>query len=136
MMKDPASHTEDIVIVTGSAGGIGSAVYRSVARAGLKPIGLDRASGQHVDLQMELSSEASIRDALAPLATGARRRVVGLVNAAGYGFEEPFLSSTDESWQRVLDANLMTTVRMCRIVIPWMLETTGTARSSTSDRRP
>ncbi|MDP9225801.1 MAG: SDR family oxidoreductase [Actinomycetota bacterium] len=123
--RTPSSPREPIVLVTGAAGGIGSAVCEAVTRAGWRPIGLDQRPGEHVEVVSDLSDMALVHSQLEPLIGPTPTSVFGLVNAAGYGFEEPFLQSTDESWGRVIEANLMTTVRMCRLTIPWLQAAAG-----------
>jgi NAD(P)-dependent dehydrogenase (short-subunit alcohol dehydrogenase family) len=81
-------------------------------------------AGQHVDVVSDLADVSIVRSRIEALIT-APTTVIGLVNAAGHGFEEPFLESTDETWTRVIEANLMTTVRMCQLAIPWMQKATG-----------
>ena len=45
-----------------------------------------------------------------------------LVNNVGTNRRKPFVESTDEDWQVVLDANLNCHVRLTRLVIPGMVE--------------
>jgi NAD(P)-dependent dehydrogenase (short-subunit alcohol dehydrogenase family) len=116
---------ERVVIVTGAAGGIGAAVCRSAIDEGFTPLGVDLREGEFVNVVADLGDQAAFDDGVGRAVAARRSSIVGLVNAAGLGFQEDFLESTDESWDRVLDANLMSTVRMCRLVIPGMLKATG-----------
>lgn len=117
--------SDDIVVVTGAAGGIGSAVCRAVTAIGARVVGVDRTEGQLVDVTADLTDPAAVEKIVRPAVEATAGNLRGLVNAAGMGFREPFLETTDESWARVLDANLMSTVRMCRIVIPILLRNSG-----------
>ncbi len=107
-----------IVAVTGAASGIGLAVCRAVRDAGWTPFGIDRAPGEEVALQLDLTDAAAVeRDAGAAFAE-RRGLLGGLVNAAGMGYPEPFEEADDDSWMRVFEINLMATVRLCRLAIP------------------
>lgn len=119
------TNAERVVVVTGAAGGIGAAVCRAALEDGWTPLGIDRRPGTFVNVVADLADRAGLDATVAPQVVDRAASIVGLVNAAGFGFREPFLETTDESWARVMDANLMTTVRMCRLVIPWMLRRTG-----------
>jgi NAD(P)-dependent dehydrogenase (short-subunit alcohol dehydrogenase family) len=114
-----------MVVVTGAAGGIGESVCRALVADGWVSFGIDRRPGAHVDLIADLSDAALFRSLVPEAIARAPVPIRGLVNAAGYGFQEPFLDSTDESWDTVFSANLMSTVRMCRLIIPRFLEITG-----------
>lgn len=114
-----------VVVVTGAAGGIGAAVCRAALQDGWTTLGIDLHDGEFVDAVADLSDRSAVAALVAPRLSELQGTIRGLVNAAGFGFQEPFLESTDESWARVMDANLMTTVRMCQMVIPGMLTLDG-----------
>lgn len=116
---------EKITIVTGAASGMGASTCERIKKAGGRTIGLDRADGEFVDLQVDLTDEAALAEAVPAAITASGATVTGLVNAAGLGYIEKFEDSDDASWQRVLDINLMGTVRMCRIVLPYLEDGTG-----------
>jgi 3-oxoacyl-[acyl-carrier protein] reductase len=44
-----------------------------------------------------------------------------LVNNAGVIQEKPFLETTDEDWQRMIDTDLGSVFRVCRAVLPGMV---------------
>ena len=108
-----------VAIVTGGAGGIGSAVSRSFAREGVGVAVADvdwaRANalageiaaegGSALALQVEVTSEESVNSA-------ARRvvehfgRVDFLVHCAGNNFKAPVLELPAEQWRSVLDTHL------------------------------
>lgn len=119
------ANAERVVVVTGAAGGIGAAVCRAALEDGWTPFGVDRRDGEFVNAVADLSDRAALDTIVAPHVADREGTIAGLVNAAGFGFQEPFLESTDESWARVMDANLMSTVRMCQLIIPGMLKATG-----------
>jgi NAD(P)-dependent dehydrogenase (short-subunit alcohol dehydrogenase family) len=115
-------HSDGIVIVSGAASGMGESVCRRLKEEGGHPIGIDRAGGEHVDLELDLTDGAALEAAVPAAIEAAGAPLKGLVNAAGLGYVEPFEEADDESWQRVLDVNLMGTVRLCRLVLPFFAD--------------
>lgn len=45
-----------------------------------------------------------------------------LINNAGMRFRRPFLETTDEEWERVMDTNLNSIFHFCKIALPYMVE--------------
>jgi 2-hydroxycyclohexanecarboxyl-CoA dehydrogenase len=61
-------------------------------------------------------------------------RIDILVNAAGWGKNQPFLENTPEFWQRVMDINLMGPIRLTHALLPAMFEArTGRIVNVSSD---
>lgn len=114
-----------VVIVTGAAGGIGASICEAVLEQGWSCLGVDRRAGPLVNLVADLSDPDEVRGKVEPTLEQQGPQIFGLVNAAGVGFREEFLDSTDQSWLAVLEANLMSTVRMSRSVIRIMLKSSG-----------
>jgi 2-hydroxycyclohexanecarboxyl-CoA dehydrogenase len=118
-------------VVTGAAGGIGSAIAAALAGAGAAvalwdldgaaaekaAVGLARAVGVAVDI----TDRASVEAALA-----ITERELGpvdiLVNNAGIDKIEPFLTSEEPTWERIVAVNFLGTVRCCHVVAPGMVE--------------
>jgi 3-oxoacyl-[acyl-carrier protein] reductase len=88
-------------------------------------IGVDRDEAEHVDVVVDLCDARGLEDRLGAAARAAGEPLSGLVNAAGLGYPEPFLEASDESWQRVLDVNVMGTVRTCRLILPLLQAASG-----------
>ncbi len=106
-------------LVTGGSGGIGAAICKALAQAGLSVIvhagsRLDRAeavaeeivqdSGQARAVQFDLSDAASCAANLAEL-TGSEPLSV-IVHNAGVHDDAPLAGMGVEQWQRVIDVNL------------------------------
>ena len=99
-----------VAVVTGAAGGIGSAAARALADAGAEVVGLDRE-------QADLSLAAEVSRAFERVG-----RVDVLVNTAGISGrrlgDEPVDECTEEAWDAVLDGNLKSVFLCCRAAIP------------------
>ncbi len=99
-----------VAVVTGAAGGIGSAVARALEGAGACVVGLDRE-------QVDLTDAAAVERAFAPL-----ERIDVLANCAGISGRRlgdgPAETCTEEAWDAVLDANLKSVFLSCRQAIP------------------
>lgn len=111
---------DGIVIVSGAASGMGASVCRRLKEEGARPLGIDRDAGEHVDLELDLTDAEALAKAVPAAIEASGEPLRGLVNAAGLGYIEPFEEADDASWQRVLDVNLMGTVRLCRLAMPFL----------------
>lgn len=119
------------VIVTGAGSGIGRAVTLRLGAEGARVIGVDtmaeRLEDTHrlapeidlVSVVADVTREEGVRSIL----HAAQGRVDGLANVAGItdGFL-PIHELDDDTWERVLNVNVTGVMRMCRAVIPLMLE--------------
>ncbi len=133
-----ATHAMDLeltgkqALVTGSTSGIGYAIARSLLKEGADVIVNGRTQAT-VDAAI-----ATLRDETGKTAKGyaadmstaegtaaihaAFPNVEILVNnVGGYG-PQPFETSTDEDWYRLIDLNVMSGVRLSRLYLPAMRE--------------
>jgi 2-hydroxycyclohexanecarboxyl-CoA dehydrogenase len=114
-----------VALVTGGAGGIGSAICRQLAAAGhhvavadvaVAQAGLlaDEIAGFAVEL--DVTNPASVTRAVqqTSLALGP---IDVLVNCAGWGIPRRFIETDEPFQQRVLDINLAGPIRMTREVL-------------------
>lgn len=95
-------------LVTGAAGGIGSAVVRELHVAGIDCFG-ERA-------------EMTDRVAVAALVEGALAGgpIDILVCCAGFDRVEPFFESEPATWERMLDVNLRSVIQLSHALLPAM----------------
>jgi len=124
-----------VVLVAGGAGGIGEKIAQGFAREGGMTIILDSAEegAQKVIREIESSGgkafavvtdatkEDKIKDAIAGI-VGKFGRIDVLVNSIGWNKPMPFLETPESVWYRIMELNLMVTVRLCKAVLPYMIK--------------
>jgi len=121
-------------IVTGSAGGIGEATARALAKRGFRvaiaDLRLDAAQDTATLIQTEgLAAEPVLLDVASPDSAAAMvekvlslyGRIDVLVNNAGIESSRPFLELSLEEYERVMRVNTTGVWICCRAVIPIML---------------
>jgi 2-hydroxycyclohexanecarboxyl-CoA dehydrogenase len=122
-------------VVTGAASGIGKASAFELARAGAhvfladidEPRGKEaeqeaKAAGLPAEyLKLDVTSADSV-ERFARNAHERANRVDILVNAAGWGKNQPFVENTPEFWQRVMEINLMGPIRLTHALLRPMFE--------------
>jgi len=116
-----------VCLVTGAAGGIGSACVRALAEAGAATFGVDAVEGGGCH-RADLTKPAEVERAVAA-AVARFGRLDVVVNAHGisgrrYG-DGPAHECTEDAWDRVLDANLKAVFLVCKHTIPHLLGAAG-----------
>jgi NAD(P)-dependent dehydrogenase (short-subunit alcohol dehydrogenase family) len=102
-----------VVVITGSAGGIGTAMMRRFAELGDTTVGLDLADG------FDLTDPARCVAATDRI-VAEHGRIDVLCNNAGVSAIGDVVQSTPEDWQRVFAVNVFGVANMSRAVIPHM----------------
>lgn len=120
-----------VAVVTGAAGGIGSAIVAALHEAGAKVAAWDldeQRLGPVLDgleaslaVPVDITSRASVESALAFTVEGLGPVDI-LVNNAGIDKIEPFLDSEEQTWERIVAVNFLGTVRCCHVVVPSMVD--------------
>jgi meso-butanediol dehydrogenase/(S,S)-butanediol dehydrogenase/diacetyl reductase len=134
-----------VVVVTGAAGGIGSAACRLFAREGAQVVVTDRDETQCAALVAELTAEGLSADYVAAdlkhksaceklIQTTMQRhsRVDVLVNNAGIIPRGDILDTTDEMWHDAFAVNMHAIFYLSRAAIPHMRDLGGGAIVNTS----
>ncbi|MBO4209603.1 SDR family oxidoreductase [Micromonospora echinofusca] len=115
------------VLVTGGSSGLGAAVVTAVAKAGGRPLVLDRqapADGvpwQECDLADTRAAEAATRH-LAERHGG----LDAVVTAAGIDTPGRLADVPADTWERVVAVDLLATAAVVRAALPWLERTHGT----------
>jgi NAD(P)-dependent dehydrogenase (short-subunit alcohol dehydrogenase family) len=109
-------------VVTGAAGGIGSAIIREFLRRGLVVHGLDRtpaARGErYFNHQVDLSDRAATDRALERVLAALPGRCEVLVNNAGVSRLQSFGETPDQLLDDLLEVNFIAAFRVTRALLP------------------
>jgi 2-hydroxycyclohexanecarboxyl-CoA dehydrogenase len=119
-----------VALVTGGAGGIGSAIARELAAAGCAVAVGDLRAENAGALAEEIGGTGVRLDvtdpASATLAVSRVEESLGpvdiVVNNAGWDELRPFLETDEEFWARVVNINFMGALRVTRAVLPGMVD--------------
>jgi len=123
----------DVAVVTGGAGGIGEAVCRRLADAGHRVAVMDLDLGRAEAVASELSGDghlgigADVADTeLIKQKLAAVEAEMGpievLINVAGWDRFAPFVETTPDFWDQVIDINYRGTLNTVHAVLPGMIE--------------
>jgi len=119
---------DKVCVITGAAGGIGTATVELFQREGAKVVGVDLAANAPGDLSLrvDITQEDQVAD-MYSRARGAFGRIDVLFNNAGISPPDDgsALDTIIEAWQRVQDVNLRGVFLCCKHGIPHLLESGG-----------
>jgi 3(or 17)beta-hydroxysteroid dehydrogenase len=104
---------DKIILVTGAAGAIGTAIVNAVAAQGGTAITTDLSGRAKIDHALDVTSEADWRRTIEAVET-APGRLDGLVNAAGIIAVGSVEDTDFATWRRVLSINLDGTFLGCK----------------------
>lgn len=124
-----------VVIVTGGAGGIGSATCRRLAAEGAKvaifDMNLEAANtladeikaknGQAIAIKCDITQHNVVNQAVAQVESELGP-IDGLVNNAGFDIFKPFVKSEPPEWEKLIQINLVGMLNMHHAVLKGMVE--------------
>ncbi len=119
-----ADLTGKVVLVTGAAGTIGTALVAAIRRAAATALATDLTSGKGIDHALDVTAEA---DWVRVIAEIERRhgRLDGLVNAAGIVALASVEDTDFATWRRVLSVNLDGAFLGCKHSFPLLKRNGG-----------
>jgi 2-hydroxycyclohexanecarboxyl-CoA dehydrogenase len=123
-------NSQRVAFVTGGAGGIGSAICRELAAAGHRVAVADLAGSKTREVAAAVEGCAVDLDVTDPgsVERAAREAAAALgpidicVNCAGWDVAMPFVTTDEAFLRRVLEINLAGAIRVCRALVPGMIE--------------
>jgi NAD(P)-dependent dehydrogenase (short-subunit alcohol dehydrogenase family) len=115
-----------VAVVTGASRGIGAAVARALAQAGVR-LGLASRSGDDLGLDGAVAQVCDVRDpgqvdAFVSATVERFGRLDILVANAGVGAYGPFLELPHEQVEEMIDVNVKGTLYAVRAALPHLLE--------------
>ncbi|MDI3470917.1 MAG: Oxidoreductase, short-chain dehydrogenase/reductase family [Pseudolabrys sp.] len=119
-----ATLTSKIVLVTGAAGAIGSAVCAAVTRGGGTAIATDLKAGGAIAYALDVTAEKDWSRVMADIER-AHGRLDGLVNAAGIVALGTVEQLDFATWRRVLSINLDGAFLGCKYAMPLLRKQGG-----------
>jgi NAD(P)-dependent dehydrogenase (short-subunit alcohol dehydrogenase family) len=103
-----------VAVITGSAGGIGSATADLMTARGATVAGLDLSGGK---FPCDVTDPASVDNAIAAVVAEYGRLDV-VVNNAGIGATGDVAANSDDEWRRVFEVNVFGMARVSRAALP------------------
>ncbi len=124
-----------VAIVTGGARGIGEAISRGFANGGAQVVIADllddvgnktaaditATGGKAICLKTDVTSSKNV-NAVVKEVLSRFGKVDILVNDVGWDRPEPFITNTEETWDKVIAINYKSTIICCRAVLDNMIE--------------
>jgi NAD(P)-dependent dehydrogenase (short-subunit alcohol dehydrogenase family) len=115
---------DKVILITGAAGGIGSAVAEAVVRNGGLAIVSDLAGRDGIDHPLDVTSEEDWKRVVGAIGASAGR-LDGLVNAAGIAIVGTVDDTDFATWRRVMAINLDGVFLGCKYAMPLLKKAGG-----------
>jgi NAD(P)-dependent dehydrogenase (short-subunit alcohol dehydrogenase family) len=119
-----------IALITGAAGGIGSATAEEFARAGYWLVLMDRREikepqlAEHLKFSLDLTDENSVRNAIAE-ATQRFGRIDALVNIAGTNHQSGIREMQASEWSKLMEINVGAMFLTAKHALTSLLKSSG-----------
>jgi NAD(P)-dependent dehydrogenase (short-subunit alcohol dehydrogenase family) len=111
------------VLITGAAGGFGSAFTLALQARGARVIGLDRVAADGV-LSCDITDDAAVSSAV-PEAIDRLGGLDALINNAGIGLPNDAAAGVDDTVRRTIDTNLLGPWRVTAAALPELVRSRG-----------
>jgi 3-oxoacyl-[acyl-carrier protein] reductase len=130
-MTDTRTTNQDIAVVSGATGGMGSAIAARLAADGATVVMLGRDAGRLAaarerlggdrleTLVLDIGDSAAVDAGIAEI-LARHGRIDIVVHAAGDGPVAPIAEATDEQWHSTVNGKVLGAVRLVRAVAPGM----------------
>ncbi|MGI8895293.1 MAG: SDR family oxidoreductase [Casimicrobiaceae bacterium] len=115
---------DKVILITGAAGGIGSAVAEAVVRNGGIAIASDLAGRAGIDHPLDVTLESDWQRVVDAIGASAGR-LDGLVNAAGIAIVGTVDDTDFATWRRVMAINLDGVFLGCKYAMPLLKKAGG-----------
>jgi 2-hydroxycyclohexanecarboxyl-CoA dehydrogenase len=127
--------TNRVAFVTGAAQGIGAGIAETLGSSGFRVAVADLnieaaqetakriadAGGKAIAVPVDVTDTESVRRAVETV-TAELGEVEIAINNAGWDDFMPFLKTSEDFWDRILDINFKGALRVCHTVLPGMVE--------------
>lgn len=113
------------LLITGAAGGIGTAVVDRLVAEGAHVVGIDMDPPRHAGLEMALACDVTSEAEVVSVVASARESLGGIdavVAGAGIQASAPTHELDAVTFRKVLDVSVLGTFLVARAVLPDMLE--------------
>ena len=114
------------MVITGGAGGIGSAIAKRFQKEGYSVvIGYNRSKEKAEALAKEIGARALFVDVCCPSSVSAFYEAAGpasvVIHAAGVAQQKLFCDITEEEWDRMMDVHVKGAYRLYKAFLPDMI---------------
>jgi len=82
---------------------------------------IESSGGKAFAVVVDATKEDKVKDAIAGI-VGKFGSIDVLVNSIGWNKPMPFLETPESIWYRIMELNLMVTVRLCKAILPYMIK--------------